>query len=542
MWADFKPKALTCAQFVQRLSDLKWTTWKPIGIVLHNTASPTLEQWAESGEKHDNRINNLEAFYEGQGWKGGPHWFVSRNFINEFNNPLRHGTHSPSFNADYFGIEMVGDYDGTDEFDSGDGAKVRDNAVFVMAALCTKFRWDIAKVLKFHKEDLRTNHDCPGPSVHKDDIIARVKRAMEGRDYSMPVPSLPADEKENTNIYATEFGGAGDEQDGAYGVMVDGNQPGVALPWKFRGPRQKVELKFNGRKVIADIVDVGPWNIKDQYWETDARPLAEHQYEEGDVDFKGRHVTSPAGIDLTPRAMDLLGVPGKPGMRSCRIDWQFTDQLTKPPAFAPAKPAFPPAHKPDPEPEEMEQGEEDTDTPTNGDHDAVEVEVVQRRLLALGYKEIGKIDGKFGGRTTGAIAAFKADRDVDPVNGIIDKALRDELAKAEREKWKRPIAKERKEATEEQVEVHAPELENVKTNRFMGFWGAIGAAFTAAVSAIGDNFKEGLTYVTDAKDYLNLVPGWLWLFLLAGVLAFFYLQARRGAAKITDSYRKGERN
>jgi hypothetical protein len=44
MWADFSGKAYTRDQFAARIATLQWTDWKPIGIVLHNTAAPTLAQ------------------------------------------------------------------------------------------------------------------------------------------------------------------------------------------------------------------------------------------------------------------------------------------------------------------------------------------------------------------------------------------------------------------------------------------------------------------------------------------------------------------
>lgn len=187
MWSDFSGKAYTREGFAARIATTTWTwKWKPIGIVLHNTAAPTLAQWAEQGAAHDARIKNLQAYYEGMGWHGGPHWFISRNWINEFSNPLRQGTHSPSFNKTHFGIEMVGDYN-KEAFNSGDGALVRDNAVFVMAVLCRKFNWDPAKVIKLHKEDPKTDHDCPGKNVNKNSIITAVKYEM-ARQAGLPTP------------------------------------------------------------------------------------------------------------------------------------------------------------------------------------------------------------------------------------------------------------------------------------------------------------------------------------------------------------------
>ena len=213
MWNNFEGLARTREQTLERINTLQWTDWRPQGITLHNTAAPTLEQWAETGPRHDARIRNLQSYYENdKGWHAGPHWFVSRNWINWFSDPLRPGVHSRCFNATRFGIEMVGDYD-QEEFNSGDGALVRDNAIFLIAALNLKFGFD-PNDLKFHVECKKDNHDCPGKKVVKAEVISRV-RAMMAALKSEPVVSarvrVPAASAGAPgglrNIPANEFGG-----------------------------------------------------------------------------------------------------------------------------------------------------------------------------------------------------------------------------------------------------------------------------------------------------------------------------------------------
>lgn len=333
-WQDFVGKAMTRPEIATQIGGLVWTpkVWcpeapqMPRGIVLHNTAAPTLAQWAEAGPNHDARIRNLKNYYrDDQHWNGGPHWFVSRDWINEFDGPLEHGTHSPSFNKSHFGIEMVGDYD-REAFDSGDGAKVRDNAVFLMAVLCRKFGWDPGTVILLHKEDPKTTHDCPGKNVHKADVIARVRAQMadlagtpapvppEAPHDAMPAPVKSEMPRRNTGIVATIFGGKVDPGElSAYtGRVIDDVVIGVALPTRLVGNRPKVRV-FNGAKsVVAEILDVGPWNTIDPYWETGRRPQAETG-----VDLRGRK-TNKAGIDLTPGAARALGISGR-GV----VDWEF---------------------------------------------------------------------------------------------------------------------------------------------------------------------------------------------------------------------------
>jgi hypothetical protein len=50
MWADFSGKAFTRDQFADCIASLKWTDWKPLGIVLHNGRS-TLAQWGRGAPR-----------------------------------------------------------------------------------------------------------------------------------------------------------------------------------------------------------------------------------------------------------------------------------------------------------------------------------------------------------------------------------------------------------------------------------------------------------------------------------------------------------
>ena len=323
MWKDFDGTARTCEESAAYLRTLRWTDWRPQGITLHNTAAPTLAQWAEQGASHDARIRNLQSFYENEkGWHAGPHWFISRNFINWFSNPLLPGVHSRCWNATRFGIEMVGDYN-SEEFNSGDGALVRDNAVFWIATLNNRFGFD-AEDLTFHVECHLDDHDCPGRNVVKSDVIARVKakmrelRELVGRDgpagdRAGGPRGEAAASRRFTDIVATVFGGSGEHETSAYdGHLIGDGELGVALPARLRPPLPKVRVLRGGRSVVCDVIDVGPWNTNDPYWETGARPQAETG-----VDRRGRR-TNHAGIDLTPAAARAIGVDGK-GV----VDWEF---------------------------------------------------------------------------------------------------------------------------------------------------------------------------------------------------------------------------
>lgn len=117
------------------------------------------------------------------------------------------------------------------------------------------------------------------------------------------------------NITATVFGGP----QSAYGGPINDNSPGVALPFRFPSPRPRVRV-FNkaGTSVDCDIVDIGPWNINDPYWQTGTRPQAETGTDLGQVGAP-RH-TNKAGIDLTAAAAKAIGIDGK-GV----VSWSFIE-------------------------------------------------------------------------------------------------------------------------------------------------------------------------------------------------------------------------
>ena len=79
-------------------------------------------------------------------------------------------------------------------------------------------------------------------------------------------------------ITATVFGGSSEFKRSGYdGHVITDDELGVALPFRFGGtpPTVRVFNPANGASVVCDIVDVGPWNSNDPYWQTGALPQAE---------------------------------------------------------------------------------------------------------------------------------------------------------------------------------------------------------------------------------------------------------------------------
>jgi hypothetical protein len=116
-------------------------------------------------------------------------------------------------------------------------------------------------------------------------------------------------------ITATVFGGSSELKRSLYdNHVITDDELGVALPFRFSGTRPTVRVfnPANGASVVCDIVDLGPWNSNDPYWETGGRPQAESGI------AQDGQATNLAGIDLTPAAARQLGIEGKG-----QVEWEF---------------------------------------------------------------------------------------------------------------------------------------------------------------------------------------------------------------------------
>lgn len=172
MWKGIVGSGFDPEGFEDYCGTLRWDSWTPEFIVLHNTAVPSLDQRPVGFTAE--HMRSLESYYRyRQRWNAGPHLFVDDSQIWVFTPLTVTGTHSPSWNGVALGVEMLGDYT-VEAFDSGRGARVRDNAVAAIASLSRVLDLDPASMM-LHKEDKRTSHrNCPGRNVDKQDFIARV--------------------------------------------------------------------------------------------------------------------------------------------------------------------------------------------------------------------------------------------------------------------------------------------------------------------------------------------------------------------------------
>lgn len=189
-------KAFTPAEFETYVQGLKWgSAFKPKFIVLHNTAAPSLADRLDGlTKKH---ILNLQSFYKspkpkGRGWSGGPHLFIDDLQIWVFNDLTKRGVHSPSWNAVALGIEMLGDFD-KESFTKGRGRKVRDNTVAAMAILNNRLGF-AADAFKFHIEDTRSDHACPGKlaRAERSALVEEIAAAMAEKPVAVSATTPPS--------------------------------------------------------------------------------------------------------------------------------------------------------------------------------------------------------------------------------------------------------------------------------------------------------------------------------------------------------------
>jgi hypothetical protein len=102
----------------------------------------------------------------------------------------------------------------------------------------------------------------------------------------------------------------------------------VALPHKIlkesylNGDPFRVRIRRGDHTARAPVREVGPWNIRDNYWQSrryrdmwdnlprckpEAQAAYFNNYNRGEDQF-GREVLNPAGVDLTPRVARRLGL------------------------------------------------------------------------------------------------------------------------------------------------------------------------------------------------------------------------------------------
>ena len=162
------------------------------GVCIHHTGFPNLAM--REGGFNERLMGFLKEYYsEEKGWSAAPHLFIDdkRGWgLTPLNNK---GVHAISFNSEYLGFELLGNYDKDDDHLSGRGSDVWDMGVlFTAAVLYVKGFEANDSSIKFHRECTRTNKTCPGEKVSKSWFIDKVAVELKR------LRSFVAEKKETT--------------------------------------------------------------------------------------------------------------------------------------------------------------------------------------------------------------------------------------------------------------------------------------------------------------------------------------------------------
>jgi hypothetical protein len=185
--------------------------WRPRGVVLHNTGSPTLAQFNRGPHgpiTDQQRILNSIPDWQKRGFSGCPHGFVMPGRFTTANPFWKKGTHSPSWNGTFWGIEMGGDFD-AEAFPP----ETLDFATHVLACLYAMLGHEPEPAtFHLHKEDPGTTHKhCPGKNAGDE---GRVDRADHERmrflhpgelSHDAPAHEEPKQTKATVDVPAHDF-------------------------------------------------------------------------------------------------------------------------------------------------------------------------------------------------------------------------------------------------------------------------------------------------------------------------------------------------
>lgn len=161
---------------------------------------------------------------------------------------------------------------------------------------------------------------------------------------------------------------------------------------------------------------------------------------------------------------------------------------------------------------------------------------VQTRLRALGYYEVGEIDGGEHGlaKTQAAILAFRNDNGL-PTTPDIDDDLLVAVATAK----PRPIAASRANATAKDLAPKVEAVEAAGKSKLAAMWLAATSFMGGLVKGVSEHIETANGYVTPVRDFLGDIPGEYYL-VGVGVLAFFiWRSANRAEQSTVQGYNEG---
>jgi hypothetical protein len=111
------------------------------------------------------------------------------------------------------------------------------------------------------------------------------------------------------HVFATREGLIGGRT--STGHIITPESMFVALPHPVALGKH-VEVRYGTRAIVVPVLDVGPWNVDDDYWSRGRRPASEANR------GKYRTPTNHAGIDLADGVFSALGLRDNDW-----VEWRF---------------------------------------------------------------------------------------------------------------------------------------------------------------------------------------------------------------------------
>lgn len=172
----------------------------------------------------------------------------------------------------------------------------------------------------------------------------------------------------------------------------------------------------------------------------------------------------------------------------------------------------------------------------------LETELVQRKLIALHYHEVGEPNGLFGGKTVAGVAAFMTDRGKDPNRGKITQELKDELSKAIAEPWTRPIAPDRANATAKDIAGRVKSVDQTWYQKLWAYVLGIPSAAVAAFKYVFGDYNDPSSAIYSVKSFFSAIPPELYFLAIAGIAGLIFFFAKKSQDATVEAYRRGEIN
>lgn len=164
------------------------------------------------------------------------------------------------------------------------------------------------------------------------------------------------------------------------------------------------------------------------------------------------------------------------------------------------------------------------------------IRAAQERLRALGYTEVGTIDGVMGPMTETAILSFRKDNGL-PLTPTLDDALLAALLTAA----PRQLAEGRATATPKEVREEVPEARASFRTKVAGLAGAAVSGAGALVSGVFGNLDGARQLVQPLIDLGSDVPPWVWFVLVGAAALWLWWQSQKGEAHAVEAFREGAR-